>query len=86
MYKILTVAALLFICMLGGAIAGEQAVEVEEVSLVRPEKERPVSESELASWISDNMKTSQHYDRNDPEVMFGNWIDHTKYPGVQKAK
>ena len=86
MYKILTVAALLFICMLGGVIAGEQAIEVEEVSLVRPEKERPVAESELARWISDNMKTSQHYDRNDPQVVFGAWINYNEYPGVQPAK
>ncbi|MDR1744560.1 MAG: hypothetical protein LBS30_02275 [Planctomycetota bacterium] len=86
MSKILTAAALLSICMAGGAFAGEQASEIEDVTLVRPGREQPVTESELEYRISDNINASQHYDRNDPEVMFGNWINHTEFPGVEKAK
>lgn len=81
MYKILTAAALLFACLVGGAIAGEPEMIVEEVTIVRPVKEQPVTESDLVGRISDNVRSSQHYDRHDPQVVFDDWVDHDKYAG-----
>ncbi|MCD8140190.1 MAG: hypothetical protein LUE17_10520 [Planctomycetaceae bacterium] len=80
MNKFLIAAPLVFICVAGvtTAYAGETIVPTEEdVAIVTPGKEAPVTEADLVGRISDNVHTSEHYDRHDPMVVFGDWIDLT---------
>ncbi len=89
MNKFLIAATLVFICVAGltTAYAGETVVMTEEdVTIVTPVREQPVTEADLVGRISDNVRTSELYDRHDPMVVFGDWIDHTSYPSVQRAE
>ncbi|MCD8351962.1 MAG: hypothetical protein LUC93_15245 [Planctomycetaceae bacterium] len=89
MNKFLIAATLVFICVAGvtTAFAGETVVSTEEdVTIITPGKEQPVTESDLVGRISDNIRTSEHYDRHDPMVVYGDWIDHSNYPSVQRSE
>lgn len=88
MNKFLIAATLVFICVAGvtTAYAGETVVTTEEDVTIIPGKEAPVTEADLVGRISDNIRTSEHYDRHDPMVVFGDWIDHSSYPNVQRAE